>query len=81
VSAVDPLAARPYSFETAAARLDKCVVGVLERWDDTSRVIGWWFPWWVPRLSQRLMLSFDSGNGSKNSYMMWSVGDKCTGHR
>ncbi len=30
---------------TALNNAKKCVVGVLERWDDTVRVINHWFPW------------------------------------
>jgi len=36
-AAVDP--------EAAVARLSLSVVGLLHRWEETKRVLAWWFPW------------------------------------
>ena len=33
------------SIETALNNIQHCVVGILERWDDSKRVFKFWFPW------------------------------------
>lgn len=31
--------------ELAKHRLDRCVVGLLEEWEDTLSAVKYWFPW------------------------------------
>lgn len=36
---------RGYDLGLAKARLDRCVVGLLDEWEDTKAVMKHWFPW------------------------------------
>ena len=40
---VEPV--QPQQYAVAAARLGQCVVGLLDRWNDTLAVLNHWFPW------------------------------------
>lgn len=33
------------AISSALNNVEKCVVGILERWDETKEVLGYWFPW------------------------------------
>eukprot|EP00611_Tribonema_gayanum_P013161 TRINITY_DN2395_c3_g2_i2.p1 TRINITY_DN2395_c3_g2~~TRINITY_DN2395_c3_g2_i2.p1 ORF type:complete len:397 (+),score=169.24 TRINITY_DN2395_c3_g2_i2:122-1192(+) len=43
----EPVHALPYTLELAQSRLNRCVVGLLDRWDDTKATLAKWFPWMV----------------------------------